>query len=1366
VRRRRRWRLAGKIAGVLSILLALLVVVAILTVQSPWFYNKVRERIIRTVETATGGRAEIGAFRFYWKQLRAEISDFTLHGTEPAGKPPLLHAAKVAVVLKIVSLWERDVDVQSLDVASPNVYVIVAPDGSTNLPKPKTASSGNTMQTLLKLAIGRFALSNGVFEVESHGRTPFEASGRNLSAKLDYDAATPRYHGLISVDPLEARIPGIERVPWAVSAAISAERDRIAIESARMTTGGIELQLAGDVRNLADPRVSAKYTLRADALAAQKLFRLKLVDRGTVELAGNADWEGAANYAVTGALHAYNFYVRSGATRVVNARADGSLVANPKQLELRGLRYSGTANGVGIAGRVETAALLRLEDLDLRGLTAGALGGVFKGNARLHNFDRFTASGDISGFDIRRAVAVYSPEPLPWDGSVSGPVKLDASLKHANDVNITATLNVAPAAEGPPVHGTIAATYNARAGTLDLGNSTLSLPSSRVDFSGVLGQELRVHLETRDLNDFLPALGQNASAIPVKLQNGVVVFDGTASGKLDSLRAVGHLTATHPVYNDETLDSFTADISASPNDVQLQNATAVRGPLRAQLRFNAALADWKADPAGAISGSATLRNATVADLVAALKINGVKPGAIPASGTVDLTAQVSGTFGNPQASADVIATKGSIEDEPFDRFAGHVTYSGSTVTLTGGELDAPGKRLTVTANYEHAADRLDTGRLRFQLASNAMPLEQIQTVQKQRPGAQGTLQLDANGTVDLAPPSGGRLGYRIEDLHANISATGLRLGRQAFGDVRITASSQNGALHAHLESNFANSAIQGDGQWQLTGDYPGSATLTFSKLDFAQLNSWLSPGAQAPDFTGSAEGSLRIDGNALKPASLTAQFTIPKFQIAPANNSNPLGAPFVVTNAAPIVARLANSTVTVESAHFTGPSTDISITGKATLEPKLALDLRAGGHIDLGLLHDLNKDFIATGAVTADATIRGDFSSPQVNGRLEFQKASFNVADFPNGISNATGSVVFSGTRATIQEFSGETGGGKVQLTGFATYTNGEGVFRLHATVQQVRVRKPEGVSTVANADLSLSGTTKRSLLSGTITIQRMAFNPQSDFSSLIAASAQPVELPSAQTGFLAGLGLDVQVSTAPDIQVQSTLTQDVQVEANLRLRGTVTNPALLGRINIIQGQLKFFGTKYTVSDGSISFYNPTKIAPVFDIDLTTKAQGIEITLTISGPIDHLTLTPSSDSSLNYNDIISLLVTGRPPTSDPALLSGQNALGPGAFQQLGASALLGQAISAPVTGRLQRFFGVSSLRIDPTIPGIDANPQARLTLQQQVTPNVTFTYITSVTTTNPQIVQVEWALNSKWSVVALREENGMTGLDFFFKKKF
>lgn len=1357
----RAWKIA---AGFLA-LLALLALAVVVTLQSDWFYNKVRQRIVGTVETATGGRVEIGAFRFDWKRLRVEVADFTLHGTEPAGKPPLLHAAKVGVVLKIVSLWKRDVDIQSLDVASPTVYLIVAPDGSSNLPQPKTAKArGDAMETLLKLAIGRFALWNGVFEVESRGRTPFEAHGRNLHARLEYDAAAPLYRGEISVDPFEPEVAGFERVPWAVSAAISAGRNRIAIESAKIATKGIDIQLAGDIQNLASPRVNVKYTLRADALAAQKLLRVKYIDRGIIGLAGDAAWAGAQDYSVTGALHAYNIAYRGGTTRIANARADGSLVVNPKQLELRGLHYSGSANGIAIEGRVETAAL-RGDDLDLHGLAASALGGSFQGNGRLLKWDRFNARGALSGIDIRRAIAVYSPEPLPWDGVVSGTVDFDASLKDANDIAIQAALNIAPAAQGPPVHGRIAANYSAGAGVLDLGNSTLSLPNSRVDFSGALGRQLRVHLDTRDLNDFLPALGANAAALPVKLQNGSVTFDGTVAGKLDKLLATGHLTATRALYNDEALDSLNADISASPAGVQLRNATAVRGPLRAQFQVKAALDNWKIESSSAISGGGTLRNATVADMAAALKIR-----AILAKGAVDLRAQLSGTFGAPQAAGDFVATKGSIEDEPFDRFAAHVTFSGRTLDLTGGEMDAQSKRITLAASYEHSANRFDTGRLRFQLASNAMPLQQIHAVHEERPGAQGTLQLDANGTVDLAPPSGGRLEYRIEDLHANLSALGLHLGQQAFGDAHLTANSQNGVLRAHLDSNFADSAIQGDGQWQLTGDYPGSATINFSKLDFGRLKNWLAPTpelrAAAPDFTGSAEGNLRIEGSALKPATLTAELTISKFQIAPARNLTTGAAPLALTNSGPIAAHLTNSTVTLESAHFTGPSTDLAVTGKVTLQPKVALDLRAAGHIDLRLLQDLDKDFLASGSLVADANIRGDLASPQVTGRVQFEHATFNAANFPNGISQAAGAIVFSGSRATIQDFSGETGGGKIQLTGFATYADGEGVFRLRARAQQVRIRKPEGVSTVADADLSLSGTTKRSLLSGTISIQRMAFNPESDFSSFIASSAQPIEMPSAQTGFLAGLGLDVQISSAPDIQVQSTLTQDVQVEANLRLRGTVTNPALLGRVTITQGQLTFFGTKYQVSDGSISFYNPAKIAPVLDIDLTTKAQGIEITLTIAGPVDHLTLTPSSDSSLNYNDIISLLVTGRPPTSDPALLSGQNALGPGAFQQMGASALLGQAIAAPVTGRLQRFFGVSSLRIDPTIPGIDANPAARLTLQQQVTPNLTFTYITSVTTTNPQIVQVEWALNSRWSVVALREENGETGLDFYFKKKF
>jgi translocation and assembly module TamB len=103
---------------------------------------------------------------------------------------------------------------------------------------------------------------------------------------------------------------------------------------------------------------------------------------------------------------------------------------------------------------------------------------------------------------------------------------------------------------------------------------------------------------------------------------------------------------------------------------------------------------------------------------------------------------------------------------------------------------------------------------------------------------------------------------------------------------------------------------------------------------------------------------------------------------------------------------------------------------------------------------------------------------------------------------------------------------------------------------------------------------------------------------------------------------------------------------------------------------------------------------------------------------------------------------------------------------MGASALVGQAIANPVAGRLQRFFGVSRLKIDPSFSGVENNPQARLTLEQQITRDITFTYITNVTSSNPQVIRMEWAFSRQWSVIAVREENGLFGMDFLYKRRF
>src|ERR1051325_2921983 len=132
-----RKRVAFTIAGSLLALLLLTVLGGMLVVRSQWFYEKVRERVVSTVETATGGRVEVASFQFDWKRLRAETKGFVLHGTEPTDKPPLFRTSSIAVGLKIVSLLKKDVDIQYLEVADPRVYLIVYPDGHTNVPEPK-----------------------------------------------------------------------------------------------------------------------------------------------------------------------------------------------------------------------------------------------------------------------------------------------------------------------------------------------------------------------------------------------------------------------------------------------------------------------------------------------------------------------------------------------------------------------------------------------------------------------------------------------------------------------------------------------------------------------------------------------------------------------------------------------------------------------------------------------------------------------------------------------------------------------------------------------------------------------------------------------------------------------------------------------------------------------------------------------------------------------------------------------------------------------------------------------------------------------------------------------------------------------------
>jgi translocation and assembly module TamB len=229
----------------------------------------------------------------------------------------------------------------------------------------------------------------------------------------------------------------------------------------------------------------------------------------------------------------------------------------------------------------------------------------------------------------------------------------------------------------------------------------------------------------------------------------------------------------------------------------------------------------------------------------------------------------------------------------------------------------------------------------------------------------------------------------------------------------------------------------------------------------------------------------------------------------------------------------------------------------------------------------------------------------------------------------------------------------------------------------------------------------------------------------------------------------------------------ELEAEANLRVRGTWEHPILLGHIHVLSGELLFRGNRYQVARGDINFANPFRLDPVLNVEASTTIQQYEITLNFNGPASKLTLAYRSDPPLPGNDIVTLLAMGQTSSEGTVRSGGTTQSGTSS----GASAILSEAVSSQVGGRLEKLFGITNFRVDPGLTGVGAsgaeqNAAARVTVQQQVTRNMTVTYVSNVGSTQQQVIQVEYNVNRNVSIVALRDYNGTFGIDIKIKKRF
>ena len=227
--------------------------------------------------------------------------------------------------------------------------------------------------------------------------------------------------------------------------------------------------------------------------------------------------------------------------------------------------------------------------------------------------------------------------------------------------------------------------------------------------------------------------------------------------------------------------------------------------------------------------------------------------------------------------------------------------------------------------------------------------------------------------------------------------------------------------------------------------------------------------------------------------------------------------------------------------------------------------------------------------------------------------------------------------------------------------------------------------------------------------------------------------------------------------------TQDLRLvsDIDLHVQGTLANPVVVGNVYLGSGDAIFRGNRYTLTRGDISMSNPFRTEPVLDLQAQTRVEKYDLTLEISGPPDRIRFSYRSDPPLPTADILSLLAFGYSRRLEEFAPENKNP-----FSTAGASALLSQALSSQMTGRIQRLFGVSRIKFSPASTELGTLSGPVLTVEQQLSPALTLTYETSTANSQYRVIEFEFTVNPRMSVRSFRDQNGIFGLELKFRKRF
>jgi translocation and assembly module TamB len=1388
---RRYLRHVLRVGTVIAILLVVGLVGLYFWASSSSFENIMRRRLIARIEAATGGRAEITSFHWNLLKLQGEADGLVLHGREGSGETPYAQMDSLKVDLDVLGFFSPRILLRDLELDHPQIHLIAYADGTTNQPQPRQKTETRPLETLFDLQASHVAVNNGAFDYDNRADArdfqnrliPVDFEANDVSLLLKYVSGggirQESYHldaGIRDIRLVRgtAAHPDAPPVEGFAQASVDFTHNAAYLQSLRLTAhskGSADrvLNVAGELDDFSRPRWKATVQGELDLKLMEPALGYPFTPEGIAKLNIVAAGQ-ESEFRIDGTVHADNASYVDPAVVARGVGLDAHVHADALRLQITNvtarLKAGGQLEGEvlldhwipPLAGAsVVQAAEPPKHEKKGRSHEAATVPVTTKIDTDLHTNGKVNAYFRGVALDTVLDIVTQPPfQRLGLDARINGQTMAVWTDGDQNTLSVTANLNMSPSAHvvagEAPTSGVIDATYTQRHGSVDLRNLQVNLPASHISAHGQLGAfpmtsptGIAVELHSHDLDDFdtvfrdlgLTRDGKSGtSALPVDL-DGQADFKGTWAGSLVDPHLAGDLQATNlsielPASSGTTQprtvrwDSLDATGSYSASRIAID-----RGQLRhgdASINVDGTLTATEVpspkSPGRPLFDSHSLLRANV-------RANGVKADdlapllteKLPVTGLLSTEMAVDGPVDTLNGNGWVQLDNGTLYGEPLTRARAQGKIAGQVVQLSSLSLNNVAGEVTASGSYD-----LRTRQFQVDALGSGIDIAKIDRLHNETTAMTGGLAFSLAGSGTFDDPQ----------LNGKATLEDLSISGQHFGEFNAVAHTANHELTWDITSRLQAAELTAHGQTALGGDNETKATLNFAKFNIGALLEM----AHITGLTGESdlEGTVNVQGPLARPAEMRGEARIQQLAVTIAGVH--------LKSDGGLHASMGDSKISLDPLHVTGEETDMRVQGSLNLTGKRQLDVAANGTINLKLAETVDPDLTARGTTTFRVEAHGPLDNPGLSGQIDFQDASLALEDLPNSLSQLHGTLVFNQNRLEVKSLTAMSGGGLLSVSGYLAYQHG-----IYADLalkgKSIRIRYPQGVSSAADINLQLQGTQSNLLLSGNVMITRFTVSPEMDFVALAAQAgkSQPIAPQNAPSNHIR---LDVRIQSSPQLNFQNAYAK-LAGDVDLRLRGTVATPSLLGRVSITEGSATIAGTRYELQRGEIAFTNPVRIEPLIDLNATARVEDYDITLGLHGSVNQMAVTYRSDPPLPEADVVALLALGR--TQDQQRLYTQQQ------EQIATNpatdALLGGALNATVSSRVQKLFGAGSVKVDPNYLGVLGNSTTRITVEEQLGKNLTLTYATDVDTTAQQLLQAEIAINRHVSLLVARDESGV-----------